>query len=369
MKKYLSTLEMLAMMSCSVFAQITITENDLPESGFTYIVDNDTSTQVLLGTPGPLAQAWDYSMLASHYPKVPTYDSTIHTAYAGAFPASTHYTYGPAIMYGSLYGGAPVGSQGMNNGYMFWRRDMTGFWVEGFLAEQGTFADVNVYYTPQELLIPAPATYGDSYNNTSNWELWMNKNTADYDTLYRCNVTKTITVDAFGSLTIPSGTFNVIRFHEHVIKVDSIFAVLNSIPLYSMEFTRDTSNNYLYYSNDVTYPLCSVHADANNYIRSTEHFVIKVPMSAEEEETANIQPVVFPNPASSLIQISIPYGLSANEPCIIVIYDLSGRQVIHTISQSETISLSTTHLPNGLYIYTITNHKGNIYQGKFIIRK
>ncbi|MBE2246576.1 MAG: T9SS type A sorting domain-containing protein [Candidatus Competibacteraceae bacterium] len=370
MKKVIFTSGLLFSMSYLLPAQITITENDLPEAGFTYVVNNDTSTQVPLGTPGPSAQVWDYSMLASHYPKVPTYDSTINTPYAGDFPASSHYTYGPAMLYGTFHGGAPVGTQGMNNGYMFWRRDATGFWIEGFRADGGTFAGENVYYTPQELLIGAPATYGTVFNNTSRWQLWMNNNPADVDTLYTCTVTKTLTSDAHGDLIIPSGTFNnVLRIHEHAVKVDSVFAIFNSIVLYSMELSRDTSNNYMYYSNIVSYPLCIVHADGSNYINSTEHYVIKVPMSAEEEQTQAYQPVLYPNPASSVIQVKIPVALSDNKPCVISVYNLSGQQVLNVLSQGETTGIYTADLPAGLYVYTITNHKGNTTQGRFIIAR
>lgn len=191
----------------SSFAQITITENDLPEAGYTYIVSTDTLTVVNLGTASGTPQTWDFSSLLEHYIKVPTYDSTVNTPYAANFSASTHYTYGPAAMYSGFHGGAPVGSQGMNNGYMFWRRDNTGFWIVGFRSDDGDYSGKNVLLIQQELMIGTPANYNDIFINTGRWELDFNLNGTDVDTLYINNVEKTLTVDAFGELITPTGTY------------------------------------------------------------------------------------------------------------------------------------------------------------------
>ena len=149
-----------------IISQITITGANLPQSGFTYFTSTDTTPAISLGTPSSNSQAWNFSSLLTDYPSVPTYGSTSWTPYAAAFPTSNIYTYGPAALYSSLFGGAPVSSQGMNNGYMFWKSDNTGFWAVGFRADSGTYAGINVNYNPGELLIGVPCTYGNSFNNT-----------------------------------------------------------------------------------------------------------------------------------------------------------------------------------------------------------
>src|SRR5690606_29971421 len=131
MKRIYLTVAVLLQTAVSL-AQDTISIQSLPQAGWTYVVSNDSTTHYVIPNASTVAQNWDYSNLQEDYPKVPTYDSTVFTAYAGTFPTSNLYTYGPAALYSGLFGSAPVGSQGFNKGYMFWKADSTGFWTEGF---------------------------------------------------------------------------------------------------------------------------------------------------------------------------------------------------------------------------------------------
>lgn len=204
-------------------AQITFTEADLQEGGRTYITATDTLTAVPLGTPSALSQNWDFSNLLMHYVSGPTFDSTSFTPFAADFPNSNLYTYGPAIMFGGFFGGAPVSEQGMNNGYMFWRKDVTGFWTEGFRADEGEYEDRNVYMTPPEMILGTPTTYGIVYNNSSSWQLDFDVNPTDVDTVYNSWTVKTQEADAWGTMETPTDVYSdVLRIHEYVIKFDSI---------------------------------------------------------------------------------------------------------------------------------------------------
>lgn len=350
-----------------VSAQITITSSDFPEAGFTYIVVADTTTQVSIGSPAATAQSWNFTNLLNHYQKVPTYDSTQKTPYAGLFPTSDLYTYGPAILYSGFYGSAPVGTQGINNGYVFWRRDNTGFWVEGFRADGGPYAGRNVYYTPHELLIGTPSTYNSNYQNFSRWQLFLNDVPTNMDTLYVCSTTKTLTTDAFGSLTTPVGSYSdVVRVHEHVIKVDSIYAYQNGNLLYGVEAIRDTLNNYLFLTNSISYPACIVHADKNNHIKFTEYVRSKILTSNEtllESNTYTAQ--VFPNPAQNKVSIVMPAGFLSDQSCQLSVYDITGK-CVRDVIQAESL-FYVNDLPDGLYSFKAVNSKNQQLIGKFII--
>lgn len=344
----------------TVRAQITITETDLPEAGYTYFVSADTTTAVDLGSPSAVAQTWNYSSLLLHYFKVPTYDSTNNTPYAADFPASTHYTYGPAAFYSGLHGGAPVGTQGMNNGYMFWRRDNTGFWIVGFRAEEGDYANKNVTLLQQELLIGCTATYNDVFNNTARWELLFDENAANADTTYVNNVEKVLTADAFGELITPTGTFSdVIRLHEYVITSDSAYAEFMSVPVYAMELHRDTLNNYIFLDNNTHYPVCVVHADKNNTVLYVEYY-----QDYSMSEISSIDIIselnVFPNPSTGNFQINMDE--SPGENTKVIITDLNGR-VIHQSTLTQTQNSISMNTAPGLYNYTVMTENGIIATG------
>ncbi|MBI3136913.1 MAG: T9SS type A sorting domain-containing protein [Bacteroidetes bacterium] len=345
------------------FAQITITESDLPEAGYTYFVSSDTLTAVNLGTPGSSAQTWDFSALLEHYIKVPTYDSTVNTPYAADFFASTHYTYGPAAMYSGFHGGAPVGSQGMNNGYMFWRRDNTGFWIVGFRSDDGDYANQNVLLIQQELMIGTPATYNDVFNNTARWELDFNDNGSDVDTLYVNNVEKTLTVDAFGELITPAGTYpDVLRIHEYLVTSDSAYATLMGNPVYELELKRDTLNNYIFMDNGTHYPLCIVHADKNNVVLSVEYY--KGYSMAELEESDSEQTALYPNPSKGNFTVKVP--ADKDTETYLQVFDLNGRMVAK-IRLTDELNTLDLNLRPALYFYSISTGSNTHSWGKIVI--
>ncbi len=345
-------------------AQVTITENDLPEAGYTYLVGNDTVNPVALGTPSAIAQNWDFSALTNQYPTVPTYDSTKLTPYAADFAASTHYTYGPAAMYSGFYGGAPVGQQGMDNGYMFWRRDNTGFWIVGFRSDNGTYANKNVLNTEQELLIGTPVTYGGAFNNTGKWSILFNQDATNYDTLYVNRADKILTADAFGSITTPFGTFNnVLRIHEQIEQYDSAYAFMGASLLYAIEIKHETKNRYTWWSNTVNYPVCIVHADASNNVTAVEWYQGEGITSVQQARDESLVSV-FPNPASNYLQVRTQTAHSGL--CRFVLYDASGRMVTAPVTFSGETIINTEKLSAGWYIWHLVRND-TVIKGKIQI--
>jgi len=258
-----------------VSAQITITGADMPVSGVVNIVSVDTSSNPDIGVASASPQAWDFSALVTHYPQVASYSPiTPYQAYANDFPGANLFTYGPSILYAGFYGGAPVNFN--NWGYMYWKTGADGFHVMGSRVNYGV-GDTSITENPQELLMGAPASYDSVFNNTSRWVASFNKNPFDPDTNYISTVTKTLTCDAFGTMTTPFGIFNVLRVHEYMIIVDSVTATLGSITYWGSETSRDTMNNYHFWANGIGYPVAIVKADAHNNIKRTEYLSDTIP--------------------------------------------------------------------------------------------
>lgn len=345
--------------------QINFTSADLQEAGKTYVTKTDTVTIVDIGNASPTAQAWDFSSLLMHYMSGPTFELTSSTPYAGDYPNSDLYTYGPAIMFGGFYGGAPVSSQGMDNGYMFWRKDVTGFWTEGFMADEGPYAGKKVWTVPQEMILGTPATLGTNYPNFSQWTLDYSDNALDVDTLYKSSVDKTQECDAWGSLITPTATYpDVLRIHESGVKVDSVFATLGGNPVYSIELVRDTFNNYIFVTNGIHYPLALVKCDKNDQIRSIEYYFTQGAADLSENDK-NQFAKVFPNPAENLINIQLSDESQLNST--FTIFTNEGKMVGTTIINEWNAKLCIDHLESGIYNYSITN--GNhLSTGRFYKR-
>ncbi|MBU0486429.1 MAG: carboxypeptidase regulatory-like domain-containing protein [Bacteroidetes bacterium] len=257
-----------------VFSQINLTGDDMPKSGTAYIVDYTEAPTISLGTPGSAPQNWDFTGLVSNYPKFAIYSPTApYQAYAGTFPTSNEYTYGPAIMFAGLIGGQLTDPSAW--GYMFWQSDSTGMRSVGFRADYG-IGDTNItIMNAGELLMGAPASYDSVFTNNCRYVL--NTRTSPVDSIYIHNISKTLTVDAFGSLTTPYGTYDVLRVHEFLVQVDTVMAKYNGVPVYSMEFSRDTSNNYYFWTNGPGYPLAIVFTDNNSNILRAEILADSLP--------------------------------------------------------------------------------------------
>jgi hypothetical protein len=335
----------------TTFSQINFDYTDLQEAETTYITKTDTLTSVNIGTASPTSQAWDFTNLTMHFMSGPSFDLTSNTTYTSDYPNSDLYTYGPAIMFGGFSGGVPVGEQGMDNGYMFWRKDVTGFWTEGFMAEDGPLAGRKVYTVPQEMILGTPTTLATSYTNHSQWSINFDLVSTDVDTVYTSTVDKTQLCDAWGSLETPTGLFpDVLRIHEYVIKADTVRSYLMGNLVYTQQIMRDTLNNYIFLAKNIHYPIAIVKADKNDVVKSVEYYFNQGPLGTNEQKQ-DLSVQIFPNPTSNMFNVNI--GKDISNPAYIILFDIQGKQVLkHTISSSQN-QIDCSTLNSGVYFYEI----------------
>lgn len=257
---------------CNLHSQIVITGNDMPQAGKVYSVAYHTAPSVSIGSASPITQIWNFSSLQKQYYKVASFSPTAPYHFWGTnFVGANLFTYGPSYMFSGLYGGAPV-DQSMW-GYMYWKSDNTGLHIVGWRGDYG-MGNKNVLESPQELLMSTPASYDSVFYNNSKWEIILTHPTNLYDTNYVVRVKKTLTADAFGQLTTPHGTFDVLRVHEYYIETDSVYASHNGIPItYPGSYyilSTDTLNNYYFWAKNIGYPIAIARADKNNTLLHIE---------------------------------------------------------------------------------------------------
>lgn len=256
----------------SLMAQITITGTDMPQGGKINVVAYDTLGNINLGTTSPNAQNWNFASLASMYYRFASYSSTLpYNYYAPQFSGSNIYTYGPAYLYSSFLGGSSVNRAAW--GYMYWKSDNAGFKIVGFRNDNGGGV-TNTLESPQELLMGAPATYNSVFPNTAKWKVKFNKVPGgNIDSVYRSVISKTLTCDAFGTLTTPNYTnLDVIRVHELMTTADTVGIEMGGQPVagYQFLFQKKTVNNYYFWAKNIGYPIATVHCDQNNVILDVE---------------------------------------------------------------------------------------------------
>lgn len=213
----------------------------------------------------------------------------------------------------------------------------TGLYVEGFYSDYG-MGYRSTFNSPAELLMPAPFTYSDIETNVSFWEVVVEENIMDYDTLYRRDIDKDLEADAWGSITTDYGTFDVLRVHETGISTDSVFGYIGETTFFTMEVERDTINKYYFWAKDVRQPVLTIHCDYENNIERID-FLMGVIYSDSKIESIN-DPFFYPNPANNVIHIP-------NCDTETIIYSSNG-QIVKRCIGSSTINIS--NLPSGLYL-------------------
>ena len=80
-------------------------------------------------------------------------------------------------------------------------------------------------------------------------------------------------------------------------------------------------------------------------------------------ETTSRKFVVYPNPATNFVNISLTQNLNANK---FEIFDITGKLILFKQLKSSLTTINITDLSKGLYFYRIKNNDKTIDTGKFI---
>lgn len=265
-KKFL--LGILVLLFGFIQAQITLYTPDLPNGGEGFTIAYDTVTNTNPGNSSSIAQNWNFTSLYTHNIRYVIYSSlTKYQIYDSVFPEAELYSFGPGELYGGLSGAAPTNN--MAWGYLFLSSDTNGLQVAGFRGDYQT-EHGNILETPQELLLDIPTSLDTFRLDTARWQNEYAVNPLDYDTIYVNKTIKQLACDAFGSLTINLGVYDVLRIKENAIVYDSVYIYDGTTLLSAIELNKDTVINYYFWAKSIGYPVAIIHANAQNQVLSTE---------------------------------------------------------------------------------------------------
>jgi hypothetical protein len=350
MKKQL--LSIFALMSFgAVTAQITITQADIAPLGSEIFRGTDTTfTETQIG-PGGTNMSWDFSGIVDDTgDTLVLQNPTILPNYAD-FPTSNI-----AIING---GGTAYG--------ILSSADLSIIGQTANIAGTDIVVDVN----PAEIVVDFPATYNDSYFNSSRAFGEFPFTATGIDSARVISVKeKQVDVDAWGSLIIPFGTFNVIRVKEEIVQYDTIDIHTLSIPPFIIgswqNFQTDETHttHYSFWANGIGFPVMeidSIHATGEVNVT----WLLQTPAIGIKEQIASTNAMVYPNPAKDLVTIK----LSQNGLATIEVTDVLGKQVKMLSNQKIASTLNVADLTEGIYVYKVTYANGKAESGRFVISK
>ncbi len=344
MKKIYISLSVIVVLNNNVFAQApTITTAAIPQVGFIYNMMSDTSVAELpmftVSAGSSSAQTWNYSSLfVTTYTNPTSFVAPTGNPGASSFPSATL-----------------ASNQGGNN-WAYFNTGANGMTLIGVdISQSGITAALT--FTPAVQEFPTPFTYSNSVSSIS---------TASTTTTYSsipvkivAHQSQTITADAFGAITTPTGTYsNTLRYRIKSITSDSVTSPLSPTPLYS---SMDSTIQYSWYENTTNALVMSITMSASNdSVRKAQYL--------QNLSFAGISPVkqtllstnLYPNPTSGITYLSYENQSYSNVSASI--FDITGRQVATLLNnqqqaagkQTLAIDVNNLQLPQGLYMVQLT---------------
>lgn len=350
MKKQL--LSIFALMSFgAVTAQITITQADVAPLGYVIFRGTDTTfTETPIG-PGGIAMSWDFSgIVDDRGDTLAISDPAVLPNYSD-FPSSNI-----AIINGGGTAYGIINSSSLS--------------IIGQTANvAGT--DIVVDVNPAEVVAIFPSTYNDSYFNSSRAFGEFPFVATGIDSARVISLKeKQVDVDAWGTLIIPFGTFNVIRIKEEIVQYDTIDVHSPGFPPFvppawqNFQTDETHSTKYSYWANGIGFPVMEVDSShATGEVNVT--WLLQAPEVSIKEQIASSNAMVYPNPAKDLVTIK----LSQNSLATIEVTDVLGKQVKMLANQKIASTLNVADLTEGIYVYKVTYANGKAESGRFVISK
>lgn len=187
-------------------AQITIDDSDIPPFGAILSFGEDTLVDGLSPGPAGAGQSWDFSALQTHI----TFQNSVlapeETPYAADFSDATF---------------ALLGTDGF---YTYTQATEDAFVVLGGSAPLPGGGSAVARFEMPEQLLTVPATFGSAFSNEFRVDVALDGSAFGVDSVRLVRAgSKSAEVDAWGSLSVPSGTYETLRQRVESSMVDSIF--------------------------------------------------------------------------------------------------------------------------------------------------
>ena len=321
-------------------AQITLSSTYLPQVNYTYNMAADTTPADMptftVSAGSASAQTWDYSQGFNNI-----YGAATSFVAPGSNPGASNF---PASNLASDQGGGSWG-------YLI--SGSNGLFIDGAeVTAQGVTADLD--FMPNAPQLPTPFTFG----NTTTVTYTATGNTTFggiIPVVINHHAVRTVTADAFGSITTPTGTYsNTLRVMTYEISYDSISVSGTN------QFNRyDTTTNYSWYQNSPDALVMSIDQNtkgATTKVQYLQTFSNAINTIKRNELATNL----YPNPASTFAYLSYENTTSAKVSASI--FDMTGKQVAVILNnqqqiagkQTLAIDVNNLQLAQGLYMVQLT---------------
>ena len=344
-------------MSTSLFAQITLSVNDLPKENdmqVSVVIDSLQSEAIEAGVGGANV-FWDFSNInpsenfdtilwvnPTNTPKFQQFPLS-ELAIKSCFKYHSHVTHKDEI--------------DCNNAeYRYFFKEPLGLHFYGIDSQSVFIYDIHRNTFPI-------ISYGDSISNNSRLVYYSVENT-----------TKIITVqgnskaDAWGIIKTPAGQADVIRIYTTETVYDSIY--VNGVG--SLQNKIEGNYYYKWYKNELSYPVFQIskgtleQSGSNKKIVKYAKSLNNISASVFQIENQTEKLIIYPNPISDNATLRFN-SIKSLKNFSISISDIYGREIIYVNNlTTDEFIFKPNNISAGIYFYRTWNESVE-YKGKFVI--
>lgn len=325
------------------FSQITLTQSDMPVVGKSYFSGVDTVAVVSAGATG--STSWSFANLQNHKPDT----------FSLSNPAGT-----PGF---SSFSNATAAFVQTSGEYVYFTISASELSILGFYTPNGPTGPLSVKFDIPQKHISFPSTNGTQFGGTSKFTIAYAIPQPPVDSGKSVHtVIYSSIINAFGTLTTPTGTYNVLRQKYTEYNSDSSFVKAAGNWTFQ-NVSRDTSIKYNFYAKTIGFSV----VEMDTAKKKTSYFLSSANTGINPVNSPSVFLFVYPNPVSETLNFEgeIPTG-----SCI-KIYDISGKMLsAQTIRFANRMNIDISEYSDGLYLYRIVSSNGEaLSSGKFNVVK
>ncbi len=344
-----------------ISAQITIDGSDMPAEGQSFELFQAAGFE--LDDPGMSSGAdvvWDFGNLESQDANVTDYLSVSEAPFTYQLifnnPISPSYANlaSPAMdLAGGLGGGLGIEVDDLFN---FFRNDDQGYHDCGFAASISGFP-VFANRNPTDRLFLFPLEYGmPADTNSSYFEINIPElaNVKSFQT--RAN-----SLDAWGTVTTPAGTYQTLRVRSVVNATDTVVAESFGI---NQVIVRPETIEYRWVAEGMGVPVLQINT-VDGAVTQVTYLGDEV-SNVSENELLEEDIEIFPNPASNRVNIVVPESAIIQSARL---YDLNGRSSPVKFTQNANrIEAGIEQTASGLYRIVLQSDDRH-FSGWVVVRR
>ena len=336
---------------CLAMGQPTITTTGMPVPGLVFTMGTDDTYSDAI-TAGGANQTWDYSSLQNLSTDTTGFISAAGTPYAGSFPTANLASYDATI-----------------DAWYYSTSDATGFYLNG-VAGPGSPTGSAVGYAPPLLFAPVPFTFNNTTTNTS--RIVLDTVVLSFNAKAVRNTNSSFLADGYGTLMLPSGTYNsVLRLKiVEVVRDSAYYDPLNNgnyvpVPLAFYTPTVHQTTNFRWVQDAQPGYLLGINGDSLGTTGTYSEYLAQFIILSNNELTSDHSSVIaYPNPVSGIFYLNN----DMKEQAELVITNSIGQEIDRRkISNEKLIRVDAVNYPNGVLLFTLTSKSG-IRNGKFTVQ-